>query len=78
MHRQKCDESYLVGRGLPPVAAYLNVDEIVRVAKQHNVDAIHPGYGFLSERPDFAQACIDNDITCAASISPCFAAYPDP
>lgn len=57
MHRQKADESYLVGRGLPPVQAYLNSEEIIKIAKQNNVDAIHPGYGFLSERADFARAC---------------------
>ncbi|KAK7789704.1 hypothetical protein R5R35_012306 [Gryllus longicercus] len=59
MHRQKADESYLVGRGLPPVQAYLNIPEIVRIAKEYEVDAVHPGYGFLSERADFAQACVD-------------------
>lgn len=59
MHRQKADEAYLVGRGLPPVQAYLNIPEIIQIAKQNNVDAVHPGYGFLSERHDFAQACID-------------------
>lgn len=59
MHRQKADEGYIVGRGLPPVAAYLNVPEIIKVAKENNVDAIHPGYGFLSERSDFAKAVID-------------------
>ncbi|XP_068085758.1 pyruvate carboxylase, mitochondrial [Anabrus simplex] len=59
MHRQKADESYLVGKGLPPVQAYLNIPEIIRIAKEYDVDAIHPGYGFLSERSDFAQACID-------------------
>ncbi|PSN56239.1 Pyruvate carboxylase [Blattella germanica] len=59
MHRQKADESYLVGKGLPPVQAYLNIPEIIRVAKENDVDAVHPGYGFLSERSDFAQACID-------------------
>lgn len=59
MHRQKADESYLVGKGLPPVQAYLNIPEIIRIAKENNVDAVHPGYGFLSERSDFAQACID-------------------
>ncbi|KAF4519746.1 hypothetical protein B566_EDAN010339 [Ephemera danica] len=62
MHRQKADESYLVGRGLPPVQAYLSIPEIVRVAKENDVDAIHPGYGFLSERADFAQACNDAGI----------------
>ena len=62
MHRLKADEAYLVGKGLPPVQAYLNFPEIIRVAKENNVDAIHPGYGFLSERSDFAQACIDAGI----------------
>ncbi|VDP76505.1 unnamed protein product [Echinostoma caproni] len=57
MHRQRADESYLIGADLAPVAAYLNIPEILQVAKEHNVDAIHPGYGFLSERSDFAQAC---------------------
>ncbi|XP_046384107.1 pyruvate carboxylase, mitochondrial [Ischnura elegans] len=62
MHRQKADESYLVGKGLPPVQAYLNIPEIIRVAKENDVDAVHPGYGFLSERSDFAQACHDAGI----------------
>ncbi|XP_043284091.1 pyruvate carboxylase, mitochondrial isoform X2 [Venturia canescens] len=59
MHRQKADESYVVGRGLAPVAAYLDIPEIIKVAKENNIDAIHPGYGFLSERSDFARAVID-------------------
>uniref|UniRef100_A0A2M4A2A8 Pyruvate carboxylase n=1 Tax=Anopheles triannulatus TaxID=58253 RepID=A0A2M4A2A8_9DIPT len=59
MHRQKADESYLVGKGLAPVEAYLNIPEIIRVCKENDVDAVHPGYGFLSERSDFAQAVID-------------------
>lgn len=58
MHRLKSDEAYLVGKGLPPVAAYLNISEIIRVALENDVDAIHPGYGFLSERGDFAEAVI--------------------
>ncbi|KAJ8308360.1 hypothetical protein KUTeg_013234 [Tegillarca granosa] len=62
MHRQKADESYLIGKGLPPVAAYLNIPEIVKIAKENDVDAIHPGYGFLSERSDFAEACLNADI----------------
>jgi pyruvate carboxylase len=57
LHRYKADESYLVGRGLTPVAAYLDIAGIVEVAKAQDVDAIHPGYGFLSERADFARAC---------------------
>ncbi|XP_055854141.1 pyruvate carboxylase, mitochondrial isoform X2 [Episyrphus balteatus] len=59
MHRQKADESYIVGKGLPPVEAYLNIPEIIRVCKENDVDAVHPGYGFLSERSDFAQSVID-------------------
>ncbi|XP_026272548.1 pyruvate carboxylase, mitochondrial isoform X1 [Frankliniella occidentalis] len=62
MHRQKADESYIVGKGLPPVQAYLNIPDIIRIAKENNVDAIHPGYGFLSERSDFAQAVVDAGI----------------
>lgn len=62
LHRFKADESYLVGEGKKPLAAYLDIDDILRVARQAKVDAIHPGYGFLSENPDFAQAVIDAGI----------------
>lgn len=62
LHRFKADESYLVGEGKKPLAAYLDIDDVLRIAKQANVDAIHPGYGFLSENPDFAQAVIDAGI----------------
>ena len=55
-HRYKADESYLIGRGKSPVAAYLGGDEILAIAKQAHVDAIHPGYGFLSENHQFAAA----------------------
>ncbi|XP_064073185.1 pyruvate carboxylase, mitochondrial isoform X1 [Vanessa tameamea] len=58
MHRQKADESYIVGKGLPPVEAYLSIPEIIRVAKENDVDAVHPGYGLLSERSDFADAVL--------------------
>ena len=57
LHRYKADESYLVGRGRSPVGAYLDIEDIVAIARAHDVDAIHPGYGFLSERADFAAAC---------------------
>jgi pyruvate carboxylase len=56
LHRFKADESYLVGAGRSPVQAYLDIDDIVRIALEASVDAIHPGYGFLSENPDFAEA----------------------
>lgn len=62
MHRQKADEAYLIGKGMPPVAAYLNIPEIIKIAKDTNADAIHPGYGFLSERANFAEACVKNGI----------------
>ncbi|WP_183292972.1 pyruvate carboxylase [Cupriavidus alkaliphilus] len=62
LHRFKADESYLVGAGKKPLAAYLDIDDILRIARQAGVDAIHPGYGFLSENPEFAQAVIDAGI----------------
>src|SRR5690606_5864791 len=57
LHRFKADESYLVGSGQKPLQAYLDIDGIIRVARRAKVEAIHPGYGFLSENPDFARAC---------------------
>jgi pyruvate carboxylase len=57
IHRYKADEAYQVGQGKGPVAAYLDIDSIVAAAKEHGVDAIHPGYGFLSENANFARAC---------------------
>jgi pyruvate carboxylase len=63
MHRFKADEAYLVGQGKGPVAAYLDIESIVAVAKEKGVDAIHPGYGFLSENPEFARACARAGIT---------------
>lgn len=62
VHRFKADEAYLVGKGKGPVAAYLDIDSIIEVAKNAKVDAIHPGYGFLSENPSFARACRDEGI----------------
>src|SRR5882724_9223768 len=56
-HRHKADEAYLVGRGKRPIDAYLGIEEILDLAKQCGADAIHPGYGFLSENPAFARAC---------------------
>ena len=58
LHRFKADESYLVGEGQKPLAAYLDGADILRIARQAGVDAIHPGYGFLSENPEFADAVI--------------------
>ncbi len=63
LHRFKADEAYLIGEGLGPVAAYLSIDEVIRVAKACGADAIHPGYGLLSENPDFVEACAENGIT---------------
>src|SRR3990167_5127860 len=57
LHRFKADESYPIGVGQKPIAAYLDIAEIIRVAQAAKVDAIHPGYGFLSENPEFADAC---------------------
>ena len=49
LHRNQADEAYLVGEGKKPVDAYLDIEDIIRIAKEHDIDAIHPGYGFLSE-----------------------------
>jgi pyruvate carboxylase len=57
LHRFKADEAYQVGIGKGPVEAYLDIDGIIAVAKKHEVDAIHPGYGFLSENPALGRAC---------------------
>ena len=57
LHRFKADEAYQVGVGKGPVQAYLDIPGIIATAKEHEVDAIHPGYGFLSENPAFARAC---------------------
>ncbi|MEZ5887059.1 MAG: pyruvate carboxylase [Paracoccaceae bacterium] len=63
LHRFKADEAYRIGEGLGPVQAYLSIDEIIRVARECGADAIHPGYGLLSENPDFVEACAANGIT---------------
>lgn len=62
LHRFKADEAYLVGKGMGPLEAYLSIDEIIRIAKDNGIDAVHPGYGFLSESPEFAEACAENGI----------------
>ncbi|MCW5549010.1 MAG: pyruvate carboxylase [Opitutaceae bacterium] len=63
IHRYKADESYQIGHGKGPVAAYLDIDSIIGVAQEKGIDAIHPGYGFLSENADFARACEKAGIT---------------
>ncbi|MFL2939088.1 MAG: pyruvate carboxylase [Opitutales bacterium] len=62
VHRFKADEAYLVGKGKGPVAAYLDIESIISIAKEKRVDMIHPGYGFLSENADFARACEEAGI----------------
>ena len=61
--RSKADESYQLNTEKGPIDAYLDIDTIIKIAKKNNVDAIHPGYGFLSENPDFVDACNKNGIT---------------
>lgn len=63
IHRFKADEAYLVGKGKKPIEAYLDIEDIIRVAKQAGADAIHPGYGFLSENITFAKRCQEEGIT---------------
>ena len=57
LHRTKADEAYLVGQGKGPVEAYLDIEDILRIAREARVDAVHPGYGFLAENPEFAAGC---------------------
>lgn len=63
LHRFKADEAYRVGTGKGPVEAYLDIPGILGIAKAHDVDAIHPGYGFLAENPALARACAKAGIT---------------
>ncbi|AVO37346.1 pyruvate carboxylase [Pukyongiella litopenaei] len=63
LHRFKADEAYRIGEGLGPVAAYLSIEEMIRVARESGADAIHPGYGLLSENPDFVDACTAAGLT---------------
>ncbi len=62
-HRYKADEAYLVGEGKKPIDAYLDIEGIIAIAKKADVDAIHPGYGFLSENINFAKRCEEEGIT---------------
>jgi len=64
-HRWGADQSFMLQKeaDASPISAYLDIPQIIKIAKDHDVDAIHPGYGFLSESPEFAQACADNGIT---------------
>ena len=56
LHRFKADEAYMVGKPGEPIRAYLDIAGIIEIAKKYGIDAIHPGYGFLSENPELAQA----------------------
>ena len=62
LHRYKADEAYQIGEEDDPLKPYLDVEEILRIAKKYNVDAIHPGYGFLSENVNFARRCREEGI----------------
>ncbi|MBV9122921.1 MAG: pyruvate carboxylase, partial [Planctomycetes bacterium] len=63
LHRFKADEAYRVGKPGEPIRAYLDIPSIIELAREHEVDAIHPGYGFLSENPEFARACREAGLT---------------
>ena len=69
LFRMKADESYQLNPDKNPIDAYLDIDEIIKIAKKKNVDAIHPGYGFLSENPDFVEACEKNGVSQASVLS---------
>jgi pyruvate carboxylase len=77
LHRYKADEAYQIGEEDEPLKPYLDMDEIIRLAKSKNVDAIHPGYGFLSENPKFARACEENGIIFIGPRSDAMAALGD-
>jgi len=62
LHRYKADEAYLVGEGKKPTEAYLDIEGIITIAKEHDVDAIHPGYGFLAENMDLAKRCNEEGL----------------
>ena len=62
LFRMKADEAYLLGENRSPLAAYLDIDLIIDLAKKEKIDAIHPGYGFLSENANFARACEEAGI----------------
>jgi pyruvate carboxylase len=62
LHRFKADEAYQIGAGKGPIEAYLDIEAIIEAAKRHDVDAIHPGYGFLSENEQFASRCEEENI----------------
>jgi pyruvate carboxylase len=62
VHRFKADEAYLVGKGKKPIDAYLDIEDLIRIAKDSGADGIHPGYGFLSENIDFARRCQEEGI----------------
>ncbi|MFP3441295.1 biotin carboxylase N-terminal domain-containing protein, partial [Pantoea sp. SIMBA_133] len=61
-HRYKAEEAYLVGEDKKPIDAYLDIEGIIEIAKANNIDAIHPGYGFLSENLQFAKRCEEEGI----------------
>src|SRR5690606_11618069 len=62
LHRYKADEAYQIGKDDDPLKPYLDIDEIIKLAKRHQIDAIHPGYGFLSENVNFARRCREEGI----------------
>src|SRR5262249_25115749 len=62
LHRFKADEAYPIGKAGEPIRAYLDIPGIVELAREHEVDAVHPGYGFLSESASFARACAEADL----------------
>ena len=62
VHRFKADEAYLVGKGKRPIDAYLDIEDIIRIAKESGAEAIHPGYGFLSENLEFAKRCAEEGL----------------
>ena len=63
LHTRQADQSFELDETADPIEAYLNIENIIAIAKEHGVDAIHPGYGFLSENANLAAACVDSNIS---------------
>ena len=77
LHRYKADQAFIIGEKDNPLKPYLEIELIIELANKHGIDAIHPGYGFLSENPKFAKACIKNNIIWIGPSPKCMEALGD-
>lgn len=68
LHRNRADEAYLVGEGKGPIDAYLDIEDIMRIAREHDVDAIHPGYGFYQKTANWLNAALKKDSSLSVRV----------